>query len=142
VTAPRLLARSSRRRHLRGLFTPPRRDIRARSDAAHTVHPLAGQGLNLGIGDAEELVSVLAQGVAVGTDVGALGLLRQYERRRAAHNAAAMGAMDTIKRAFTSTVAGHVLEPWVAARNLGMGLLNAAGPVKAQLARLAMGSIS
>lgn len=39
-------------------------------DAAHTVHPLAGQGVNLGFGDASSLSKVIAEGIAVGTDVG------------------------------------------------------------------------
>lgn len=39
-------------------------------DAAHTVHPLAGQGVNLGFGDSEALVRVIAEGIAVGTDIG------------------------------------------------------------------------
>jgi 2-octaprenylphenol hydroxylase len=83
---------------------------------------------------------VLADGAAMGSDPGALGLLRRYERTRAAHNLGMMTAMDGIKRAFGSTAGGHVLEPWVAARNLGMALLNNATPLKGAIARYAMGA--
>lgn len=117
-------------------------------DAAHTVHPLAGQGLNLGLGDAEELAVTLAQGAAAGADPGSLAQLRRYEAARARHNLLMMGALDGVKRAFTSKpgcgpgglpVGAPLLEPWVVARNLGLSLLHGASPLKSAIAKFAMG---
>ena len=118
-------------------------------DAAHTVHPLAGQGLNLGIGDAEELASALAHASTAGADPGGMAALRRYERARAAHNLLMMGAMDVIKRVFTGRpgmgpgslplAPPGLLEPWVVARNVGMCLLQGSKPLKAHIARYAMG---
>lgn len=48
-------------------------------DAAHTVHPLAGQGVNLGFGDASALAKVIADGISVGTDIGEVSLLLQFK---------------------------------------------------------------
>jgi ubiquinone biosynthesis monooxygenase Coq6 len=115
-------------------------------DAAHSVHPLAGQGLNLGLGDAEELAACLAGSSAAGADPGSLAQLRRYGRARAGSNLVLMGAMDGIKRAFTSRpgagpgglpVGGALLEPWTVARNVGMALLQGARPLKVQIARYA-----
>lgn len=117
------------------------------SDAAHTVHPLAGQGLNLGIGDAEALAQAVRRAVEIGDDVGASTTLREYERTRAAHNLAIMSGLDLIKRFFLSRIDGHygalpsvVLRPWVSARNLGLAAVHAMQPLKSTLARVAMGS--
>lgn len=115
-------------------------------DAAHVVHPLAGQGLNLGLGDADELASVLASAAYHGGDVGSMGTLRKYESTRSAHNLLMMASMDSIKRIFSTPVGsyrpvieGGFGEPFAVARNLGMAVLNSARPVKAQIAQLAMG---
>lgn len=63
-------------------------------DAAHVVHPLAGQGANLGLLDAASLADVLADGVAQREDPGAERLLRKYERWRRAENDLMAGAID------------------------------------------------
>ncbi len=52
------------------------------SDAGHTVHPLAGQGVNLGIADACTLATVLVEGLESGQDIGQLSVLQQYEEQR------------------------------------------------------------
>jgi ubiquinone biosynthesis monooxygenase Coq6 len=103
-------------------------------DAAHSVHPLAGQGLNLGLGDVQSLATVLERGAKTGQDMGSLRLLDEYEADRKSANLAMTGAVDTIKRLFSS---GPGLAAW--ARNTGMGLINGAGPVKAAIAKYAMG---
>ena len=111
---------------------------------------MAGQGLNLGIGDADELADALAAGAAAGADAGSLHALRAYERSRAAQNLAMMAALEGVRAAFRSPggappaaygggLPDAALEHWVAARNVGMGLLNLSPALKAAIARYAMG---
>ncbi len=120
-------------------------------DAAHVVHPLAGQGLNLGLADTESLALALAGGAEVGADPGALAHLRGYEKERVAHNLLMMGALDLVKRVFAgpggsgvgggiaAEAASAVREPLAVARSVGMLALNAAGPLKERVAAYAMG---
>ena len=103
-------------------------------DAAHVVHPLAGQGVNLGLLDAATLAEVLLDGLAAGHEVGALRVLRRYERWRKSDNLPMLGIMDGFKRLF-----GNSLPPVRLLRNLGLNLTDAAGPLKNALARRAMG---
>ena len=70
-------------------------------DAAHTIHPLAGQGVNLGFLDCASLVQVLAEASAKGEELHGLRVLRRYERWRRSENAVVMGVCDTINRLFT-----------------------------------------
>ncbi|KAE8717537.1 putative acireductone dioxygenase [Hibiscus syriacus] len=70
-------------------------------DAAHTVHPLAGQGVNLGFGDASSLSSVISEGIAVGTDVGEVSLLKKYEADRKPANVMMMAVLDGIQKAYS-----------------------------------------
>lgn len=74
-------------------------------DAAHSIHPLAGQGVNLGLMDAACLVQVMSDARTNGAPTDALGemrTLRRYERWRKAENAIALGAMDGINRLFSN----------------------------------------
>lgn len=73
-------------------------------DAAHTLHPLAGMGVNLGFLDCAALIEVLAQGKALRRDVGLLSWLKRYERRRKWHNQTMIWAMSLFKEGFGSTV--------------------------------------
>jgi 2-octaprenylphenol hydroxylase len=87
-------------------------------DAAHTIHPLAGQGVNLGFLDCATLAEVLGAAVAGGGDPFALRNLRRYERWRRSENALMLGLTDTINRVFAQksvAVAG--------ARRLGLALV-------------------
>ncbi|KAE8728052.1 putative acireductone dioxygenase [Hibiscus syriacus] len=70
-------------------------------DAAHTVHPLAGQGVNLGFGDASSLSSVISEGIAVGTDVGEVRLLKKYEADRKPANIMMMAILDGFQKAYS-----------------------------------------
>jgi 2-octaprenylphenol hydroxylase len=75
-------------------------------DAAHTVHPLAGQGVNLGMLDAAALVQILSDAHANGaqpTELGELRVLRRYERWRKSENALALSLIDGLKHLFGST---------------------------------------
>lgn len=70
-------------------------------DAAHTVHPLAGQGINLAFLDAAALVDVLGEAVGAGDDPGELRVLRRYERWRKAEALPAIALLDGLKRLFS-----------------------------------------
>ena len=70
------------------------------SDAGHSTHPLAGQGMNLGIQDGSALAAAVATGVAVGSPVGAIHTLRQFESDRLSANASMILGADAVKRVF------------------------------------------
>ncbi|XP_002518129.2 ubiquinone biosynthesis monooxygenase COQ6, mitochondrial [Ricinus communis] len=70
-------------------------------DAAHTVHPLAGQGVNLGFGDAFALSRIIAEGIAVGTDIGEVSLLKKYEAERKPANVTMMAILDGFQKAYS-----------------------------------------
>ena len=102
-------------------------------DAAHTVHPLAGQGMNLGILDAASVVAVIEDALVAGEDVGDLKVLRRYERERKGDNLAMLAAFDGLNRLFR-------LPGWAAPmRALGLRAVEAADPVKRLLMQKALG---
>ncbi|XP_014498176.1 ubiquinone biosynthesis monooxygenase COQ6, mitochondrial isoform X1 [Vigna radiata var. radiata] len=70
-------------------------------DAAHTVHPLAGQGVNLGFGDAFSLSRIIAEGIALGTDIGEVNLLKKYEAERRSANIMMMAILDGFQKAYS-----------------------------------------
>lgn len=105
-------------------------------DAAHTVHPLAGQGMNLGLLDAAVLAEVIRAAVENGEDPGDLRVLRRYERRQKGRNLKALLAMDALHRLFTR--AGPLLAP---VRASGMSLVDAAPAAKRVLMREALGLV-
>ena len=102
-------------------------------DAAHAVHPLAGQGLNLGLADAARLASVLASR-EYWRGLGDEKLLRRYERARKADVAAISLVTDGLQNLFAQTAPG-----WQTARNWGMNGLAASAPLKNWLAQRAAG---
>ncbi len=104
-------------------------------DAAHTIHPLAGQGVNLGFLDAAVLAETLAEGYAKHRRLGELALLRGYESRRRTDNLAVQFAMDGFHRLFSNNLA-----PLRLARNLGLQLAEKASLPKKILMRKAMGN--
>jgi 2-octaprenylphenol hydroxylase len=101
-------------------------------DAAHVIHPLAGQGLNLGLQDARVLAEVLA-GREPGRDPGDPALLRRYERRRAEPVLAMDGAVDGLFRLF-----GAAAAPAAWLRNAGLNLTGRLPVLKNLLIRQAM----
>jgi 2-polyprenylphenol 6-hydroxylase len=103
-------------------------------DAAHTVHPLAGQGVNLGFLDAAALAQTLATGLAAGRDPGDPALLRRYERWRKPENLLAMAAFDGINRLFSSDDQALSM-----LRRAGLTLVDRLAPLKGVFIRRAMG---
>lgn len=103
-------------------------------DAAHAIHPLAGQGVNLGLLDAgvlaEEILRARARNIAWWDEA----TLSRYARRRRAHNALILNSMTGFQKLF-----GSHNPLLVVARNVGMRVTNALLPVKQELARVAMG---
>jgi 2-polyprenyl-6-methoxyphenol hydroxylase-like FAD-dependent oxidoreductase len=104
-------------------------------DAAHTVHPLAGQGLNLGLADAQALAEEL-RGREYWRSVGDVKLLRRYERSRKAAVLAMGLATDGLQQLFARPA-----EPWTLLRNWGMRGFELSGPLKHWVARQAMGKL-
>ena len=103
-------------------------------DAAHTIHPLAGQGVNLGLADVASLAEVLIDAHRQGKDIGSLPVLRRYERWRKADSMSLFVAMDGLKRLFGSE---HTAVRWL--RNFGLSLTDKLTPLKNHLVRSAMG---
>ena len=102
-------------------------------DAAHVVHPLAGQGLNLGLQDVRDLLAVLAE-KENWRDCGDARVLARYTRRRAEPIKLMQLTTDGLHHLFTNP---HPLAGWL--RNTGMSLLDPLGPLKRMLIAHAMG---
>ena len=94
-------------------------------DAAHGMHPIAGQGLNLGLRDVGVLVEVLAEGMRLGLEPGDAQVLARYERWRSLDSMTVMAATDAIVRIFG--VPGRLPS---AIRRLGMGAIQRTGWLK------------
>jgi len=103
-------------------------------DAAHTIHPLAGQGVNLGLSDVECLYKVISQAWGKGEDFSSEQVLSRYQRQRKAHNLSMMALMEVFKRGFASD---DLMLRWM--RNVGLDIVDKASPIKHQLMKKAMG---
>lgn len=94
-------------------------------DAAHRVHPLAGQGVNLGFGDVLELTEVLAESVYSGSGLGSLQYLLKYEQERLKVNVPIMVGVHALQRLYCND-----FPPLVLARSLGLKITNMTPPLK------------
>jgi 2-polyprenyl-6-methoxyphenol hydroxylase-like FAD-dependent oxidoreductase len=102
-------------------------------DAAHQIHPLAGQGVNLGFLDAAALCEAVSAALTEGEDIGCTHALRRYEQQRLTHNTLMSLGMSAFNTVFSQGgVAG-----WLAARLLAAA--GASGVARRQFARRAMG---
>jgi len=104
-------------------------------DAAHTVHPLAGQGLNVGLLDAAALVDVIVDAIKHNRDIGALHTLRRYERWRKGENALMLNGVDAIKTVFCTNK-----QITKALRSFGLNMTNQLPILKNLFTRHAVGS--
>lgn len=105
-------------------------------DSAHTIHPLAGLGLNMGLADVQALVNVVAAR-RKGQSVADMRLLRRYQRVRAASTSSLQCATHGLFHLFTQQWAGA--QPVQGLRNWGMLAVNAATPLKAWIQAQGMG---
>lgn len=106
-------------------------------EAAHAMHPIAGQGLNVSLRDVQCLADLLAQGARLGQDPGAPDVLARYQRKRRPDVISMLAATDGLCRLFSNRIG-----PVAAARDFGLGLVGKLPPVKSYFMRHAMGLTS
>lgn len=94
-------------------------------DSAHGIHPLAGQGLNLGLKDCAALAECVADGMGLGLDAGDVSILERYQRWRRFDNVTMALGMEFFDKLFSNDIA-----PLRAARGLGLAAVNAVGPAR------------
>ncbi|KAI7843241.1 hypothetical protein COHA_003075 [Chlorella ohadii] len=103
-------------------------------DAAHGIHPLAGQGVNLGFGDVRVLAAAIANAVETGQDIGSPAMLeRDYEAPQKRVNSSMIAAMDGLKDIFQPQSG-----PVARLRSLGLDLINSSPVAKRAILRIAM----
>ncbi|MBI1776766.1 MAG: UbiH/UbiF/VisC/COQ6 family ubiquinone biosynthesis hydroxylase [Proteobacteria bacterium] len=105
-------------------------------DAAHAIHPIAGQGLNLGIRDVAALAEVLVDASRLGLDIGQLDVLERYQRWRRFDTLSLIAATDGLNRLFQTS-----LPPVKLARDLGLAVVNELPGLKRLFMRHAMGTL-
>jgi 2-octaprenyl-6-methoxyphenol hydroxylase len=120
--------------HIARDFVRPR--FALAGDCAHGIHPIAGQGLNLGLKDAAALTEVLLDAARLGQDLGALDVLKRYERWRRFDAVTLAASTDALNRLFSNDSA-----PLRALRDLGLGLADAIGPARRFFMRHAGGDV-
>ena len=103
-------------------------------DSSHGLHPVAGQGLNMGFRDVAALAEVLVDTYRLGLDIGTPNCLKQYERWRRFDNTLMLAATDGLNRLFSNNISSIQLM-----RNLGLAAVNASGGLKKLFMRQAMG---
>ncbi len=120
-----------RQRHAKRYVAP---GLALIGDAAHTIHPLAGQGVNLGFLDAAVLAEVLRDAVERGERLADERVLSRYERRRMPHNLTLMAAMEGFERLFQADAL-----PVRLLRNAGLKMVDHSAEAKALFVRQALG---
>ncbi len=105
-------------------------------DAAHGIHPISGQGLNLGLRDAAALAEILVEARRLGLDLGGAEVLAGYPRWRRFDNLALIAVTDSLNRLFSNDIG-----PIRLARDLGLAAVNQVPPLKRLFMRHAMGLV-
>jgi 2-octaprenyl-6-methoxyphenol hydroxylase len=105
-------------------------------DAAHGIHPIAGQGLNLGLRDAAALAEIIVDAARLGLDIGAADILSSYARWRRFDIITMASVTDGLNRLFAIKA-----PPVRLLRDAGLGLVNRATPLKRVFMRHAMGAL-
>ncbi len=103
-------------------------------DAAHGMHPIAGQGMNMGLRDAAALAEVLVDAKRLGLDMGQASVLEDYERRRRFDNTLMLALTDGLNRLFSNDI-----RPLALLRDVGLAAVHKAPPLKKVFMRHAMG---
>jgi len=106
-------------------------------DAAHGVHPIAGQGLNLGLRDVAALAEVIVETARLGLDIGGEEALKRYEKWRRFDNTALALGMDALVHLFSND-----LPPVRIARDIGLGIVNELPPLRRLFIRHAGGTVA
>ncbi|HTT83182.1 MAG TPA: FAD-dependent monooxygenase [Rhizomicrobium sp.] len=120
--------------HLARAYVRPR--FALVGDAAHGIHPIAGQGLNLGFKDVAALAEIVLDAARLGLDFGTLDVLRRYERWRRFDSFALAAATDALNRLFSNDIG-----PLRFARDMGLGIVDGIGPLRRFFMRHAGGDI-
>jgi 2-octaprenyl-6-methoxyphenol hydroxylase len=120
--------------HLARGFVKPR--FALAGDSAHGIHPIAGQGFNLGLKDAAALSEIILDAARLGLDIGSLDVLQKYERWRRFDSLVMSFAMDGLNRLFSNDIA-----PVRMLRDAGLGLVDAIGPARRFFMRHAGGDV-
>lgn len=105
-------------------------------DAAHGIHPIAGQGYNLGVRDIAALVETLIDAKRLGLDIGSADTLERYARWRRADNFTMVAATDLLNRLFSNDIT-----PLRLARDIGLAAVNRVPPLRRFFVRHAMGMV-
>ena len=105
-------------------------------DAAHSIHPVAGQGLNLGIRDCETLNQLIKDQINLGLDIGSKVMLEKYQKQRMFDNATMLGITDTLVNAYSNSnpILGFI-------RSQALGVANAIPPLKKLMMKHATGTL-
>jgi 2-octaprenyl-6-methoxyphenol hydroxylase len=105
-------------------------------EAAHVIHPIAGQGLNVGIRDVAALAEAIVDARRLGLDIGDDSVLERYQRWRRLDAVLLAGVTDGLNRLFSNTIA-----PVKLARDIGLAAVDRVPPLKRLLMRHAMGTL-
>jgi len=103
-------------------------------NASHTIHPIAGQGFNLGLRDVEVMADLVKNALAAGQDIGNFALLHSYQMNRSKDQQQVIQLTDSLVTLFANNLA-----PLVIGRNLGLQALNVISPLKNALVKKTMG---
>jgi len=120
--------------HLGRDFVRPR--FALAGDSAHGIHPIAGQGLNLGLKDAAAMAEVVLDAARLGLDIGNLETLKRYERWRRFDSFELGASTDALNRLFSND-----LTPLRIVRDIGLGIVDAIGPARRFFMRHAGGAV-